>query len=311
MNPFVRDYGGDIDWNIGSLFCHEMPVFKLLHTCEEYNIPHPIRYAFGSIPSLMAGGRIPPLHISEEDAEGIAKQYLDRGIACRLTLSNPHITEEDIKNDTINAKLMNFLNSESSGDRKNGVIVVSDLLAKYVKDKYQNLEVILSIIRPAYDTGYGPDKDTFDYYSNFLNDSLYDVVVVNSAKIDIPDFMETLPHKEKVELIAFHACVRNCPRAKEHYESSLQLGLANFLGKNTEDLRYRCDRNTAACFAEKRRRPFDYASYTEREIKKLVSLGYKHFKLADRLMPDEAFYSGMVEYIFKSEPMRYLMHVIY
>ena len=311
MNPYIKDYGGEIDWNIGSLFCHENPVFRLLRICEAYNVDHPIRYAFGSIPSLMAGGRIPPTAISPNDAVGVAEQYLEKGIACRLTLSNPHITEEDIKADAVNANLMKFLNENSSGKGKNGIIVVSDLLARHVRDKYPNLEVILSIVRPAYETGYGPDKDTFEYYAANLENPLYDVVVVNAAKLDIPNFMESLPNKDKVELLAFHTCVKNCPRAAAHYEACLKIALAGIKGEDPSKYLDQLGKISLDCVAEKRRRPLDYASYTEQDMRKLVSIGYHHFKLAERLAPDTAFLYSMVEYIFKAEPIRYLLQAMY
>jgi hypothetical protein len=311
MNPFIKDYGGEIDWNIGSLFCHEAPVFRLLRICDAYNIDHPIRYAFGSIPSVMAGGRIPPTAIPADDAVGVVEQYLEHGIACRLTLSNPHVTEADIRNDAVNAGLMEFLNAHASGKGRNGVIVVSDLLARHVRDRYPNLEVILSVVRPAYETGYGPDRDTFDYYARHLEDPLYDVVVVNAAKADIPGFMEDLPNKDKVELLAFHTCVKNCPRAKAHYEACLQIALAGLRGDNPAKDLDKLGRISLDCVAEKRRRPLDFASYTEADMRRLVSLGYRHFKLAERLSPDNAFLYGMVEYIFRSEPIRYLMQAMF
>lgn len=311
MNPYIKDYGGEIDWNIGSLFCHEKPVFRLLRICEDYSIDHPIRYAFGSIPSLMAGGRIPPTDISVDDALGVVEQYLQKGIACRLTLSNPHINEDDIRNDAINAKLMAFLNANFSGKGKNGIILASDLLARHVRDRYPNLETVLSVIRPAYDTGYGPDKDTFDYYAANLENPLYDVVVVNAAKLDIPNFMESLPNKDKVELLAFHYCIKNCQRAARHYEACLQIMLAGIKGgvptKHLADL----SKVSLDCVAEKRRRPLDFASYTESDMRKLVSLGYHHFKLAERMSSDNAFLYGMIEYIFRMEPIRYLLQARY
>lgn len=311
MNPYIKDYGGEIDWNIGSLFCHEKPVFRLLRICEAYSIEHPIRYAFGSIPSLMAGGRIPPTSISVNEAIDVAKQYLANGIACRLTLSNPHVTEADIKEDKINAELMKFLNSNSSGKGKNGIIVSSDVLARHVRDIYPNLEVILSIIRPAYDTGYGPDRDTFDYYAANLENPLYDVVVVNAAKLDIPNFMESLPNKDKVELLAFHYCIKNCQQAAKHYEACLQIMLAGIKGgvptKHLEDL----SKVSSDCIAKKRSHPLDFASYTENDMRKLVSLGYHHFKLAERMSSDNGFLYGMIEYIFRTEPIRYLLQAKY
>lgn len=201
MNPYIKDYGSEIDWNIGSLFCHEKPVFRLLRICEDYNIDHPIRYAFGSIPSLMAGGRVPLIEITLEDALQTLAAHIEEGLACRLTLSNPHADAKMIKEDSINAALMSFLNTHSVEGKRHGIIVTSDILAQHARDAYPNLEVILSIIRPAYDVGYGPGKDTLEWYSEKLTDPLYDVVVVNNAKLYEEGFLEALPCKDKVNCL--------------------------------------------------------------------------------------------------------------
>lgn len=297
-----------LDAGIGAM---KQLLFRLLRICDAYGIEHPIRYAFGSIPSLMAGGRIPPTSISADDANGVMEQYLNSGIVCRLTLSNPHVTEEDIREDRINAELMKFLNGNSSGKGKNGIIVSSDVLARHVRDTYPNLEIILSILRPAYETGYGPDRDTFGYYAAKLENPLYDIVVVNAAKLDIPNFMESLPNKDKVELLAFHTCVKNCPRAATHYEACLQIALGEINGSDPSRHREMLGKILMECVDEKRKRPLDYASYTEKDIRKLVSLGYRHFKLAERLSPDSKFLYTMIEYVFNPEPIRYLMQALY
>ena len=58
MTNIIKDCSAPIDWNIGSLFYNETILKCILDICDFYNVNHNIRYVFGSIPSLMAGGRI-------------------------------------------------------------------------------------------------------------------------------------------------------------------------------------------------------------------------------------------------------------
>lgn len=304
----AKDYGADIDWNVGSLFCHESVLEGILDICRFYEIGCGIKYAFGSVSSIMAGGRIPPMELDANEAIKIMDWHLQNGIACRLTLSNPHLTEKDIKEDSINAELMEWLDRHRLPDARNGIILSSDVLAEWIRSKYPNLDVVLSILRPAYETGYGKDKDTLEWYSERLESDLYDIVVVNGAKLYEDGFMEALPLKDKVELIACHDCVRNCPRAKAHYEGMLACSLALHKGDqaSASSAQARCASILEDCRLWKRRHPMETAAYAEDEIRKLAAMGYRHFKLAGRTASDEKFKSNLCHYVYRHELMHYL-----
>lgn len=308
MADLIRNYGADIDWNIGSLFCHESVTRNLIDICKFYNVGHNIRYAFGSIPSLMSGGRVPPKEMSIDDAIASMEWHIKNDIACRLTLSNPHLTEDDIESDEINAELMKWLNENQTRSARNGIILSSDILARHARRRYPDLDVILSILRPAYETGYGRNNDTFEWYAKKLDSDLYDLVVVNGAKLYEDNFMESLPHKEKVELIACHDCVRNCPRAKAHYEGMLMQSLAMNRGDSSAAIvaQAKCRSVLTDCRNWKRLHPMDTAAYSEDEIRKLVELGYRHFKIAGRTASDDKFKFNLMQYVFKNEVMHYL-----
>lgn len=305
---FLKNYGAEIDWNVGSLFCHEAVLEGILKICKFYNADTGIKYAFGSIPSIMAGGRIPPMNIGVKDAVKAMERHLGNGIACRLTLSNPHLTQADIDADSINAELMEWLDGNSVQGARNGIILSSDILARHVREKYSNLDVVLSILRPAYETGYGKDRDTLEWYSEKLESDLYDTVVVNGAKLYEEGFMEALPLKDKVELIACHDCVRNCPRAKAHYEGMLACSLALHKGDqaSASSAQARCASILEDCRIWKRRHPMETAAYAEDEIRKLAAMGYRNFKLAGRTASDEKFKSNLCHYVYRHELMHYL-----
>lgn len=59
----VKDYGGEIDWNIGAFCGHDEMMFDIDKACKMACEKNGIRYVFGSISTILQGGRIPPQKI--------------------------------------------------------------------------------------------------------------------------------------------------------------------------------------------------------------------------------------------------------
>ena len=309
MEDLLKDYGAELEWNVGSLFCHDETLhgtFGVVKICQEFGVPNPVKWAFGSIPSLLSGGRVPPYDFGREEALSILGGNLDRGVACRLTLSNPYATQSDIQKDVKSRDLLDFLNTHSIDSAKNGVIVSCDLVAEHVREAYPNLEVILSILRTVYDVGYGKDRNTVEYYSNLLENPLYDRVVVDSAKVHEEGFIESLPRKDKIELIACVECIRNCPIARQHYDAIHTLSQCICYGLDRSKAYERIYEVMDQCVANKRKHPDQNLALNENEIKKLASIGCRQFKIAGRVNTDANFKRDLFAYLFKYERARYL-----
>ena len=101
---------------------------------------------FGSISTVLQGGRIPPqknLPVSEVLSR--ADKYNELGIGVRLTFSSPFVTRGDLVDETSNIMLRHLDHNNQNGlINRNGVIVMSDLLADYIRYMYPNLELIPS-----------------------------------------------------------------------------------------------------------------------------------------------------------------------
>ena len=307
----LKDYGRRLSWNVGTLFCHEDILFKYLWLAKEFSFQLPIRWAFGAIQSPLAGGRVPPLNLEQMDAIGTLSEHIKEGVACRLTLSNPDIVEKDIVEDTKTQGLLKFLNeSQPDNGARNGVILSSDIFATYIKEHYPKLEVILSTIRTAYDVGYGRSKDTFSWYTNLLTNPLYDVVVVNNAKLYEEGFMEALPCKEKVELIACTDCVRNCQLAKSHYE-----GLHSYIrqlakGLSTDDANSLIEKVAERCINFRESPNAHHSSYSEDDIRRLAKMGYVQFKIAGRANSRERLSRDIWCYLFRHDVARFMETIL-
>lgn len=77
----VKDYGGEIDWNIGAFCGHDEMMFDIDKACKMVCEKNGIRYVFGSISTVLQGGRIPPqknLPVSEVLSR--ADKYNELGI---------------------------------------------------------------------------------------------------------------------------------------------------------------------------------------------------------------------------------------
>jgi hypothetical protein len=294
MRPILRDYGRELSWDVGALFAHDRYIHELIDICKSMGYQIPIKTVFGSIPCTFQGGRVAPRNATLPDALDILDEYAKRGIGCRLTFSSTKISEEDL-DDTIANELMSRLNQNT--EVKSGVLVCSDILAKYIKSTYPNLEVIASQVKPSIEVGLGPDKDTSSYYLNLLN--IYDRVTVNPHKIEDGRFLSDIrPYADRVDFITNHKCVPDCPVAGRHYELYDEVSLKAL---RDEDPANGLDELAALednCKKIRSKYPTAGTSFSVEDIQMLSSMGFTNFRLEGRTCSGSCFVRDIGEYIF-------------
>ncbi len=162
---------------------------------------------FGAFPpSLWNGGRGCFGITDERTIKGVLAAFNSKGIPCRFTFTNPHISEEHLGDSFCN-KLMRL-----ADNGLNEVIVNSPILEQYIRQNYPNYKITSSTCKEIRD----PEA---------LNAELekdYKYVVLDYNWNNKFDFLEKLPHKDKIELLINACCTPNCPRRGEHYS---QIGL--------------------------------------------------------------------------------------
>lgn len=288
-----RNYvGSDCDWNVGGLFAHDGFIFRLQDTCKKLNIKFPIEYVFGSIPCLFQGGRVSPQTADIGDAEDLLKEYGKRGIGCRLTFSNTRITDEDLS-DEVSNRLLACVNAGEN----NGVIVSSNLLARYIRNRYPNLTVVSSLVKPSVEIGLG--NDTAEYYNNLFD--LYDVVVVNPSIHDNLELLSAIEHKDRVEFLVNHRCRRNCTMAKKHYELQLDLEQGSLRGEDVEKYGHALLELNEDCLGLRVANPLDTNILSVNDINRLRDMGFKHFKLEGRDYNGITFMRDIGHWIFNPD----------
>lgn len=155
---------------------------------------------------IWGGGRV---GFGDDNPRNVAALMSEYGISARLTFSNSMLEEEHLSDRQCN-DLCELFNDSPAG--MNGVIVHSDLLLDYLKNKYANLYLVSSTTKVITD---------FDIF--------HDELKRDEFKYVVPDFrlnksftqLESLSQneKDKVEFLCNECCYFGCQDRKACYEN--------------------------------------------------------------------------------------------
>lgn len=155
---------------------------------------------------LWGGGRI---EYGEVSSEKVLKLLCEYGISARLTFSNSLLTDEHLRDEECN-RLCKLFNAVGPGE--NGVIIYSDLLLDYIKDKYPNLYFVSSttkVLTRFEDLKLELARKDFKYVvPDFRLNKAWDKLNSLSAR-----------DREKIEFLCNECCDFSCKTRKECYES--------------------------------------------------------------------------------------------
>lgn len=280
-------------WRCPGFLEHEEMLFLLDDLCKEVGIKQPIQSVFGCITTPWGGGRVPSFdEIDEKKLVKIIENYNSRNIFCHFTFSNYRVKKEHLDDRTGN--LLCKVASQISD--KNGIIVSSDLLSDYIRDKYPNLKQTSSLLKPTYE--HPRYDETAEYYNELCNK--FDTVVVRADFYDNLKMMKQLKDKSKIELIVNQNCFKFCELARTHYDRSVKY--------SAEDK----DAKQRTHFCHKKMN--DIKNYSESltlansEIDDFIKLGFTHFKLAGRAGRAKTVLTEIIgRYIF--EPSGHFCHL--
>lgn len=270
----------NITWNIAALYVYDKYMFSIIDEFKRQKRKIPFNYVFGGPPNCKwHGGRSMGRNkYSIPNQEKIIEEYNKRGIGCRFTFSYYDITEEDL-NDPVGNHILNYANYLSSVyNVKNGVIISSDLLYDHIKERYTNLELICSLVKPTMESECWK-LDTPEYYNNLCKK--YDIVVINPARLIYDDFLEKLEDKSKIEIITNVECQRFCPNQANHYivqwnlDQKINSG-QNFSKEKTDIMNMFKKCNLVNNMVS------DPMIVSEQLFNHLISMGFTNFKLQGR-----------------------------
>lgn len=167
---------------------------------------------------IWGGGRVGFGDNSPEEVISLMKQY---GISSRLTFSNSLLKEEHLGDRYCNSLCTMFENMDNVS---NGVIVHSDLLAKYLRDRYKGLYLVSSTTKVITE---------FASLRQELDRKEFSFVVPDFRLNKNFDELKELPQdlKDKVEFLCNECCNYGCVDRRKCYENVSKKSL----GEQCED----------------------------------------------------------------------------
>lgn len=252
---------------------------------------------YGVFPfSLWNGGRgnrgaVP---VPAKEIESVIYAYNKQNIPVRFTFTNCLIEEKHLY-DTYCNLIMDIANTGM-----NEVLVNSEILEKYLREKYPNYKYILSTTACIRDV-------------NIINQKTkeYDMVVIDYNDNKNATFMDKIIDKQKIEILINEICPPNCPIRKAHYELLSRCNLdINYIELNIPECgNYRRqlnkdDLNFYKILEENSKNNL----FVEELYQQYVPIGFNNFKIEGRgITPNyslEAIYYYMVRPEYK-DSIRY------
>lgn len=155
---------------------------------------------------IWAGGRVECSDAKIEDVMGLLKEY---DISARLTFSNSLLQEEHLLDEQCN-RLCELL--DSADTKQNGVIVHSDLLLDYLKNRYHNLYFVSSTTKVL--------TDFEDFHDELKREDFRYVVPDFRINRQLDQLNQlSSDEKDKVEFLCNECCYIGCQDRRACYEN--------------------------------------------------------------------------------------------
>lgn len=244
---------------------------------------------YGSFPgAIWNGGRTILGFTSKNDVQRIIKHYNSKNVPVRFTWTNSLIEEKHLT-DT----LCNLIMREADNGQ-NQVLVNTQILEDYLREKYPNFKFISSTTKRITDPEKLKEELDKDYFMVVLDYDLnHDEDVLKSLE----------PVADRVEILVDEICFPGCPKRLAHYRDESQKQLEYEIAAPFECPNKQQTKSFSDCMA----RP---AFISNTEIKSYIDRGFENFKLVGRGLPQSLVIDSYVYYLAKPDKQDFIREQI-
>ena len=239
---------------------------------------------YGAPPDcIWGGGRIGSGDCTAQEALALTREY---GVSARLTFSNSLLREEHLTDRKCNALCRLF--SESDGPQ-NGVIVHSELLLRYLQERYPKLYFVSSTTKVL---------TAFPQLQAELARGEFRFVVPDFRLNRAFDRLNALPEaaKDKVELLCNECCWFGCKERSACYEAVSRKNLGEAA---PEHICAAPDAVGGYRFSRAMENPGFIGVEAIRSI--YMPMGFSHFKIEGRSLGSALILEFLLHYLTKPE----------
>ena len=232
---------------------------------------------------IWGGGRVGEGESRPREILALLSEY---GISARLTFSNSLLRKEHLSDETCNRLCALFAESR---DPQHGVIVYSDLLLAYLKERYPNLYFVSSTTKVLTDFSRFKDEVTREDFRYVVADFR-----LNKAFGSLDSL--TPAQKDKVEFLCNECCSFGCGDRKACYENVSRKNL----GETVPD--HRCaapDGDMGYRFSEAMTNPGFIGIDDIRDV--YLPMGFSNFKIEGRGLGSALILEFLLYYMTRPE----------
>ena len=242
---------------------------------------------------LWGGGRV---GFGDQRPEDVARLMREYGISSRLTFSNSLLREEHLADSKCNALCTLF---EKNGSAENGVILCSDLLLDYLRERYPGFYFVSSTTKVLTE---------FRQLEAELDREAFRYVVPDFRLNKAFDRLNALPaeKKRKVEFLCNECCRFDCRDRKACYENVSRKSL----GEDCDD--HICTSPNAARgyrFSDAMKNPGFIGIDDIQNV--YLPNGFSHFKIEGRSLGSAVILEFLLYYMTKPEYQLQVREEIY
>ncbi len=252
---------------------------------ERFEEGYRVGSVYGTFPgAIWNGGRAVFGITAKQDMEKIISTYNKFGVPVRFTWTNSLLEEKHV-HDTYCNMIMDVANNG-----KNQVLVNTDVLENYLRDKYPDYKYISSTTKRIKDLNTLLKELNKEYLMAVLDYDLnHDEEVLKALE----------PEASRVEILVDEICYANCPKRTMHYQDESLMQLTFSKGTSFD-----CpNRKTMPAFKECMKRP---SFISKKELPSYIERGFVNFKLVGRGLPLEMVKDSYLYYLVKEEEREFI-----
>lgn len=242
-------------------------------------------------PALWNGGRTTTGTVHPDMIPWLINEYNRRDIPIRYTFTNPLVNRK-----LLSDKFSNHI-TKAAENGFNEIIVNVPLLEDYIREHYPEYPLISSTVKQIEDRSALLEELEKDYK----------LVVLDYNWNNRFDELETLPHKDKIEILINPYCVPACKRRGEHYRflGRLQIARSNAANgtatpSDMEQMKkeFACPNMNMSFYDT-----VDYPTHITPQMiyGKYVPMGYENFKIEGRMMHAVDILESYIYYLVRPE----------
>jgi len=283
----------EIKWNITGLFIRRKLLTDVLNFMRQLRISHVLKSFHDAPDVIWNGGRMNMNVKFFDDTATYFKALNARGVGILLTFSNL-VLEKKHLDDPESHRLLECLDDKCG---LNGVILGSDLLADYLREKKPGLSQTTSVVKSFIEN---PERKV-EWYLEMQK--RYDRVVIHTDHMFDLDLMDKLD-RSKTEILVNEECIYGCPNRRQHQTLTSQFNLdkSDKLKEEIQALKKSSCKGSVNVLQDNRNPDGRRACYlTHEEITAFYNMGFRDFKICGRRKPMNNLAWNIIHYVYNPD----------